>query len=279
MRRLVLGRKVRAVMWLAALGLTATGSVAFAGEGITVTGTGTVEALPDVVELVATVEGNAELAGDAVEKYRGNKRRAEEALNSLGIDGVTVAGSGLALNSGSQAANPIVAMQAGQNQPKVPDKVAVQEQLSITLSGVAAMQPDDVLRAVTRIVDATKDAGLAIGPAPRSMIEIQFSGAKPSSFLTFKLADIEKLRGDAYQAAIKEARAKAEHVAKLAGVSLGEIVSIEESAPVAKGKDDGGMSAYMALLGAAARTQAEGTSTELEKIPVTVSLKVQFAIK
>src|SRR4051812_8245358 len=64
------------------------------GRGINVSGNGVVEAMPDTVELTATVEGNAELAGDAIEKYRANKRRVIESVNGLNINGVSIVGAG-----------------------------------------------------------------------------------------------------------------------------------------------------------------------------------------
>ena len=113
-----------------------TAALAQESPGITVSEIGVVEAMPDTVELTTTLEGNAELADDAVKKYRDNKRRVTEALGGLKLKGMTVAGSGLAINSGT-AVNPMAALQAAQaNQPKVGDKVAVQERLTVTLSGI-----------------------------------------------------------------------------------------------------------------------------------------------
>lgn len=249
------------------------------GPGITVSGTGIVEAMPEVVELSATVEGTAELAGDAVGKYRGNKRRVIEALDGLNIKGVTVVGSGLSVNSGTPP-NPMAGYQAGQaNQPKVADKVSVQEQLTITLSGVDTMSTDNLLQALTRIVDVAKDAGVAVGPGPKSMIEAQLSGSKPAALATFKLTNTDKLQQQAYAAALEHARTKAEHLAQLAGMQLGDIVSIRESTP--DSPDDnggGGIAGYMALFGRAMGSKPENTSAELRNIPVTVKLNVQFEI-
>ncbi len=257
------------------------GETATAAEnaGITVSGTGVAKAMPDVVELTAPVVGTAELAGDAVEKYRGNKRRVVEALNALNIKGMTISGSGLSVNSGAQA-NPLAALQGGQaNQAQVADKVSVQEDLTITLPGVDTMSADDVLKAVTSIVDVAKDAGVSMGASPKSLIEIQLRSAKPSALATFKLGDPDALRQQAYEAALKQARAKAERLAQLAGAELGDIVSIREAASVAKDDDNGGgFAAYMALFGGASGGQPEFTSASFESIPVTVSLSVQFEI-
>jgi hypothetical protein len=234
--------------------------------------------MPDTVELTATVVGSAELAGDAVKKYRSNKQRALQALNGLKISGFAVVGSGLSINSGS-ATNPMAAFMPGQaDKPKGADKVAVQERLTVSLSGIDTMDADELLGSMIRIVDVTKDVGLVIGPGPKNMIEMQLGQGKPATLATFKLSNTDTLRQEAYAAAMKQARARAERLAQLAGVQLGDIVSIEEGTPVSKGDNSGGMSAYFAMLGMAKGEQSEYTSTELQSIPVTVSLSVQFSI-
>jgi uncharacterized protein YggE len=277
----VVRRGLLALLWASLVGMLGMTAEAEDSPGITVSGSGVAEAMPDTVELTATVEGNAELAGDAVEKYRGNKRRFLESLNKLNIKGISIVGSGLSINSGTPV-NMMAALQAGQaNQPKAADKVAFQERLTVTLAGIDTMSADELLQSVTRIVDVVKDAGVAIGPGPKSMIEMQFGGAKAGALATFKLSKTDLLRQQAYEAAVKQARATAERLAKLAGVELGDIVSIRET--VAASKDDasgGGIAAYLALFsGGATSNRPDYTSTELQSIPVTVSLSVQFDIK
>jgi uncharacterized protein YggE len=267
------------LLWMSLLAFPAMTAAAEEGPGITVSEIGVVEAMPDIIELTTTIEGNAELAGDAVKKYHDNKRRVIEALNGLKIQGMTVVGSGLSVNSGTPA-NPMAAFQPGQaNQPKIGDKVAVQERLTITLSGIDTTGADNILQSVTRILDVAKDAGGAFGSGPKSMIEIQLSGAKPGPLATFKLSKTDLPRQQAYEAALKQARAKAGRLAQLAGVELGDVVSIRETAPVPKGDTGGGpMAAYLALIGGSSNHKPEYTSAELQSIPVSVSLSVQFDI-
>ena len=168
------------LLWALLAGLSGMRAAAAQSPGITVSATGKAEAMPDTIELTATVVGNAELAGDAVEKYRSNKRRVVQSLEGLKIEGFTVVGSGLSIRSGN-ATNPMAALQAGRaNQPKVADKVAVQERLTVSLSGINTMDADKLLESVIRIIDVIKDAGLVIGPGPQSMIEMQLSRGKPA---------------------------------------------------------------------------------------------------
>ncbi len=277
-RNAIVRRRLFVLLWMSLVGTAGVTAAADESRGITVSGTGVVEAMPDTVELTATVAGTAELAGDAVEKYRGNKRRIVEALGALNLEGVTIVGSGLSVNSGAQG-NAMPVVQAAQaNQPQVGAKVGVQEQLTITLSGVDTMSADNLLQAVTRVVDVAKDAGVTIGPGPKSMIEVQFSGGKPGSLATFKLSQTDTLRQQAYEAALKQARAKAERLAELAGLELGDIVSIRETVPSAKDDNGGGFAAYIAMFSGMSSSHPEYTSTELKNIPVAVSLTVQFDV-
>jgi uncharacterized protein YggE len=267
------------LFWASLVGLSGMTAGAEESPGITVLGNGIVEAMPDSVELTATVEGNAELAGDAVEKYRGNKRRVLQSLGGLNIEGLTVVGSGLSVNSGTPV-NPMAALQGGQaNQAKVVDRVAIQERLTVTLSGINTMSADKLLELMMRIVDVAKDAGVIMGPGPMSLIEMQLSRGKPAALATFKLSNTDALRHQAYEAALKQARTKAEGLAQLAGVELGDIVSVREVEPVSKDDNKStGIAPFFGLLGAASSDQPEYTSTELKSIPVTVNLSVRFQI-
>ena len=266
------------LLWALLAGWSGVTAQAAESPGITVSGIGKVEAMPDTVELIATVVGSAELAGDAVRKYRSNKQRAIQSLNGLNIKGFTVVGSGLSINSGSQNASIVAMMQGQANKPKVADKVVIQERLTASVSGIDTMNAEELLESLIRIVDVMKDVGLVVGPGPKSMIEMQFSRGKPATLATFKLSDTDSLRQKAYAAAMQQARAKAERLAGLAGIQLGDIVSIRETVPVSKGDNSGGMSPYLAMLGMASSKQPEYTSTEFQSIPVTVSLSVQFDI-
>lgn len=279
MNRIAINRRMSLLLGALCCGAYAACAAAADGPGITVAGTGHVEAMPDVLELAATVSGKAALAGDAAEKYRGNKRRALEALGRLNIEGVSVEGSGLAVNSGN-AANAMAALQAGQaNQPKVADSVTVEERLTIRLSGIDAMSAENLLQAVSRMVDVAKDAGLAVGGGPVSMFQVQFRGNKPAALVIFRLSKVEAVRKKAYAAALQQARSKADYLAVQAGLRLGDIVAIRETPAPAGGGAQDGVSAYLALFGVRSSDQPEYTMTELKSVPVTVNLDVQFAIR
>ncbi|MGD9720171.1 MAG: SIMPL domain-containing protein [Pirellulales bacterium] len=279
MKRIAFGGNCWFVLLCTSLvGLSGMNARADDGPGITVTGSGVAEAMPDTVELTATVEGNAELAGDAVEKYRSSKRRVVESLDGLKIAGVKIVGAGVSVNSGT-AVNFMAALQGGEAKPKAADKVAVQEKMTVTLGGVGMMSADELLQTLTRVVDVIKDAGVVIGGGPQGMLQVQLNGAKPAALATFKLSNADSVRQQAYEAALKQARAKAEGLAKLAGVQLGDVVAIRETASaVGDDSGQGGIAAYMGLFGGQSSSQPAESSPEFRPIPISVSLSVQFAI-
>ena len=87
------------VMSIALTGFDVDASAAESGRGIAVAGTGESKGKPSIVELSGTVTGEAELASDAITKYRDNRQRAVEAMDNLKIEGLKVKGSGVSISS------------------------------------------------------------------------------------------------------------------------------------------------------------------------------------
>src|SRR5581483_11635204 len=85
--------------WAPLLGLIvgmtfSAAGLAHADEGITVTSVGKATTRPTQVEITGTVSGDAELASDAMVKYRDAKRRAVSAIDGLKIATLTVESDG-----------------------------------------------------------------------------------------------------------------------------------------------------------------------------------------
>ncbi len=262
----------------------ATSAVAAETAGIAVTGTGKITAKPSQVELAAVVKGEAELAGDAITKYQSNKRRALEAIQNLQIEGLTVADGGVSINQAG-AANALQAAMRGMPAPEnAVQNLSLSEPLTIRLEGIDKLSTEDMLQTLVRIVDAGKDAGMAIGPPQKSMYEMQiaaqFGQGTDSPLAAFKLKDVDALRQQAYQAAIADARTQAERLAKLAGVKVGKVISIREGAAPESGSDQAVNSYYAMVLGMMRdKSEDKYVSSGLTEIPVTVVLQVEFAIE
>lgn len=274
-------RLAGALLIVAALGLLA-GPVWAQNDpprGITVTGRGEASAKPDMVEIVGVVSGQAEMAGDAIVKFRDTKRRATEALQDLAIEGLSVEPTGFTLSSGAGGMEQMQQMMMGGQQNAPTPQVAVTEPMTIRIAGVDQMEPDALVDTVTRVIDAGKDAGLTIGSTDAmSLMEMQFRGGESTPLARFKIAETEALRQQAYEQAMAQARSNAERLATLAGVELGPVVSVTE-APIA-GQESSPMMAMFAFAGVDEEDveDRQYVSNAFGDIPVRVNLVVQFAI-
>jgi uncharacterized protein YggE len=250
----------------------------WAGEGITVMGVGRSEAIPDTAELVGLVTGDAELAADALVKFRDNKRRAVDAIEALAVQGLSIEGQGVTITTAS-GTDQMQMIMRGQTPDPSAAKIRVSERLKITLSGVDAMDGEALSEAITNMIDAGKDSGVTLGSAVISMIEMQLRGNKPQPLAVFRLSDPGAARDRAYEAAMEDARANAQRLADLAGVELGKVVSVEQTqAPTDEG---GGRTAMIAMMyGMSGEAEDKQPSSDsFTAIPVSVNLRVRFEIE
>lgn len=271
------------LMALMALVVQPLSVVAAETPGIAVTGAGRVSAKPSMVELAAVVKGEAELAGDAITKYQGNKRRALETIQNLQIEGLTVEDGGVSINS-ADGGNAMMAAMRGMPVPEnTTQKLSLSEPLTLRLAGIDKFSTEELLETLVKIVDAGKDAGMTIGPPPKSMYELQIAAqmgqTTESALAAFKLEGVDQLKQQAYQAAIADARRQAERLAELAGVRLGKVTSIRET-PAA----DSSQPRYNPYYGYMMSSSSDGSekqyvSNGLTEITVSVVLHVEFAIE
>jgi uncharacterized protein len=124
-----------------------------------------------------------------------------------------------------------------------------------------------------------KEAGLSLGDAgPRSMMEMQMEGAQRPVAVRFHLVNPDAVREEATKAAIADARAKAERLARLSGVKIGRVVSVHE-VPYG-GDDESGPMAYLAFFaGGAGKKDPTLATNKFETVKLFVSLQVRFAIE
>jgi uncharacterized protein YggE len=255
-----------------------------AGEGISVAGSGEVKAKPKVVEINATVTGDAELAADAIVKYRDARRRAVDALNGLKLEGLKIDTNGFSVAQGVDSAQ-MQAMMQGNAAPAGKQRVSVTEQLKLNLAVSDKAKDEELMDTVLKVLDTGRDAGLVIGrAAPRNYYEMQMfynsGGAQQGNLVAFKLTDTDGLREQAYKLAMEDAKKKAERLANLAGVKLGRIISVKDAVAVGGGGSaNAPQMAMMAMYGVAAPPeQQELTSGVFKEIAVKVNLAVQFEI-
>ena len=270
--------------WIVAgLVLCASAGTAFAqdapapaGDGISVAGSGEAKGKPTAVQVSATVSGDAELAADAIVKYRDTKRRALEALEGLKLEGLKVESGGFAISQGVDAAQQMAMMNGNPMAGGPKQRVTVTEQITVVLGGLDKLKEEELMDTVLKVLDTGRDGGLRIGPPqPRNQYEMQVyynNGRDDGNLVAFVIPDPESLRERAYSAAMADARRRGERLAALAGVKLGRIVSV---------RDQGSALAGVVMPGVAGQAGGEAgqlTSAVFSEIPVRVNLSVQFAI-
>ena len=231
---------------------------------ITVTSSATVTAKPDVVEIVGTVSGQGQLAGDAVTKFRGARQAAIEALKGLSIAGLQIEARGFSVGTAVPADRRTQILLRGQpGQAEEGPMVAVQETLKICIQGIDKLDADALLSTIVKVVDAGQEAGIAFS-RPLSDVERFSSRGTSLSFTTFTLKDKEQRRQRASELAMERARADARRMAALAGAQLGDVESVREA---------------MEYLPTSLRSSAEDTSPTSSEIQQTVTLNVRFKLK
>jgi uncharacterized protein YggE len=246
---------------------------------ITVTGSGEAKGRPTIVEMGATVSGEAELAADAVVKYKDARRRAVKAVEDLKIPSLTIDSKGFTLSQGVDA-NQQQMMMRGQMVTTAKQRVLVTEPLRLVIRGVDKMKDEELMNTVLKLIDAGRDAGLVIGPAaPQNYYQMQMMMQRGDTtgpgLASFKIEDPAAVREEAYAKAVENARAKAGRIAKLAGVKLGRVTSVSDGAPPTNNPV-----VYASYyMGQQAGGEPELSSAVAGDITLTVRLTVQFAIE
>jgi uncharacterized protein YggE len=247
------------------------------GSTITVTGAGDAKGRPTLVEMSAVVSGEAELAADAVVKFKDTRRRAVKAIEDLKIPSLAIESKGFTLNQGMDP-NQQQMMMRGQMPTTAKQRVQVTEPLRLVIKGVDKMSDEELMNTVLKVIDAGRDAGLTVGGAmPQNYYQMQMMMQRGDAqgMASFKIENAVDLREKAYAKAIDDARAKAERLARLAGVKLGKVTSVQDGvvqAPQAQ-------VVYVYGQQQQAGAEAELTSPVAGDITLNVRLTIQFAIE
>lgn len=206
-------------------------------EGIQVVGEGKAEAHPDRARFDVGVEARRPTVAEAREAGAAAQQRVIDALHAAGVAEDDVQTSHLSVQPDYEYT------QAGQH-----------------LLGYTARNTVEVrVRALDHLSDAVDAAVRAGGD------DVRLSGIR------FEVSDPETARAAAREEAMAHARATAEQLARLAGVELGEPISIQESTT-----EGGGGPVPMMM-----RAQAAETATPIEAgtTEIRVELNVRWAIR
>jgi uncharacterized protein YggE len=219
------------------VGAVAQPSGSAANGGITVVGVGKAAGTPDVAHVSVGIETSAPTVQQAVDDNKGKMTALLETLKSLGVADKDIQTSNYSVYTQQGPVAP------GASSDSAPVSYHVNNQVEVTVRDVSKL--GDVL-----------DKAVA-------------SGANNIYGVNFSVDDTSKLEANARAKAIADAKARAASLAQLAGVQLGDVVSISEVigsngpvyAPMAAGMGGG------------------GTPIQPGELNVSMSVQVTFAIK
>lgn len=249
--------------------------------GISVYGNGEMVAKPNLVEISLRATASAELTADAIVKYRDTKRRTLEAFEKLNLGKLDVQELGVSLTDQTSAEQMQNMWRGMGNVNTGKTKVEISSALQLRLSGIRDLSAEQVMETVGKLLDTAKDSGASIGPTAAEMNMAWRYGQQPNSTLVrFILTDLNKMREEAYQNAVSDARTRAERLAKLNGVKLGGVLGVQEIS--VSGDDQQTTTTPWGQVipnGKSKNREPEVSSEQFTEIPFHVKLQVRFAIE
>lgn len=210
-----------------------TPNYAYQAAGITVSGAGAAYGEPDRAVVTLGVDAVADTVSQVLEQADETMNRVRQAALDLGIEQRQIRTTGF---------NVWRQQLTDQNGQPTGERYHVQHSFQINVQDVTQ-----------------------VGQLLSTAIE---AGANDVGGISFTMSDTAALQSQAREAAMADARARATELAELAGVSLGQVVFVEETS-------------YNAPQTAAASVQyARAASTPIEtgELAVNVTVKVTFAI-
>ena len=252
--------------------------------GITVNGEGTASARPNRFEIELSISAASELTADAIVKYRDARRRVLEAFEALKLENVGVEERGLLVDRKGVEFNPYY---GGMSQPNDRTRAEVQlsRKLVVQASEIREMDEEVVLQLVGRLLDVAQDAGAQVGSGSPNMRNYYYGYPQQGGggLVRFVLEGYDALLERAYEAAIADARSRAERLAKLGGVELGAVLGVRElSVPGASKDASNPMSPFFMPPPEDEDEDQEPVdrivSDRFQTIPVRVELQVRFEV-
>ena len=241
---------------------------------ITVTGSGSASAPLSYVILKGTVRGQGDTGKDAAKQHADARAKVEKAFADP-IEKVTLRFRGekpTAASSLEGAAAALAGVAGGDEEKK---KFVITEAVELRIDFENDMERNHIARKIGDMLDKAAKAGVEVS-RPAGQMAIAFGGTS-QGIAEFALDDPNRVRRDAYQAALKDAQSRAAALAELSVVKLGKVVSIEEIDPVANAENP-----YAALFAFAAEQDGgdvgEFSSDSNEMIQIKTKLRVVFQL-
>ncbi len=247
---------------------------------ITVVGAGKASASPTHVLLRGRIEGQGETSNEAYEAFRAERTKIGEKLTDS-EDGKT-----RVLYEGEKLMTPGAMMEAGiaafpgdgGAAAGAAKAYLVMESVVFKVAIENGMEREQITGPLTKLLDKAARAGVKFTLANHEMaMSFGIYGSNLPGLAEFTIDDPTRLRHDAYEAAVKDARARADRLASLTDVKVGRVVSIEELTLSGEGGDE--TQALMQMYTGQASTQPASFSSDQNRgITVEQKLKIVYEL-
>jgi uncharacterized protein len=225
-------------------------------HGVTVTGSGKANGKPDVARTTVGVETRAGSAEEAVADVNARMARVVTALKQAGVAEADLRTSTVSLNF--------------ERNPEPPRPL---EPAPAGATKAAPTTPPPAPAAPAGFYVATNNVEVTVRNLDRAgqvLSAATAAGANQMFGIRFELEDPSALLSVAREKAVADARARAEKLARLAGVELGKAISITEQ--------DGGSSGPMPAFAMMRSEAASAAPVERGELTVTASVQIVYAL-
>ena len=200
-------------------------------EGISVNGNGEVYTKPDIVEINVRLHGNAELTDDAIIKHRDARERVQKAFEGLKIDNLKAEEQSLSVKPGTSKEQAQLIIRGNMPATNTPPQVEVASTMRMHVGNIPDLSLSDLMKTIGKLLDTAKDAGAAVGPSDEEVsMAYRYGRTAGGSMVRFVISNADRIREEAYQKAVDDAKARAERLAKLHNVKLGPVLGVQDVA-------------------------------------------------
>lgn len=211
---------------------------AHANGTIDLTASGSSSAKLDRMEFRFELSAVEDIAKDAIQRLGTTRKKSKKAFLALEIEGLTSKSEDFSVGPYRPADDfGEMMMFAGGGAPGMPakkkQKIQAKEKLVVSIPTEAAT-PEEFQERMSDLIDTAVELGLGIGGGASSMLSFMMPGAPGSQpvapttpFMTQKVKDLQKLKRDAYAAALANASSQAKELASMAGLKIAGVKSIK----------------------------------------------------
>lgn len=234
-------------------------------SGVSVVGVGEVKAAPDIARTNVGIEVRAGQADQATAQANQQMAAIVSALKGQGVADADLRTHSLSVNFEREyqpPPQPVIVVESGSGKPKATSS-------SVATAEAAPAQPQGFYRVSNMVEVTVRD----LNRVSQILAAATGAGANQLWGINFEVSDTAPFVAQAREKAVAQAKANAEQLAQLTGVSLGPVVTIADGA--------GSQSSPLPMMMMAKSAEAAGAvgmPVERGELTVTHQVSVTYAL-